>query len=47
MLWKKEGLEVTSFSSNVLTRAKSIFSRPKLHNVFTKTISMSSEVSGK
>lgn len=44
MLPRRGNLEVTSFSSNVLTRARSIFSRPKLHDAFTETINMQTEV---
>ena len=44
MLPRGGNLEVTSFSSNVLTRARSIFSRLKLHDAFTETINMQTEV---
>lgn len=45
MLKRGEDLEVTSFVSNFFTRARSIFSRPKLESAFTKTISIKPEVS--
>ena len=44
MLPTRMNLAVTSFYSKVTTRANSTFSRPKLHDAFTETINMQTEV---